>query len=51
MNDYKHKTNAELESLVKEHMDALYEIRRELDRRKNQSLPKTDVDFTTYVTK
>lgn len=51
MINYKHLSNTELEALLAEHMNILYEIRQELDRRKNQALPKTNIDFTNYITK
>ena len=44
-------SNAELEALCKKKVDELVAIRRELDKRKNDSLPSRRVEFADYVTK
>lgn len=43
-------TPEQLRSALKQHVDAAYEIRRELDRRTGEPLPPKEVDYEKYVT-
>ena len=40
----------QLRAALKQHVDAAYEICRELDRRIGEPLPRKEVDYEKYVT-
>lgn len=46
----KNMTPEQLRSELKKHVDAAYEIRRELDRRTGEPLPSKEVNYEKYVT-
>lgn len=49
--DIRKLSNKELEDLWCEKRDELFEIRKEIDRRKNEKHEPVNVDFTSYITK
>ena len=47
----KELSTKELESLWLDKMNELFEIKKEIDKRKGEHNPLKSVDFTSYVTK